>query len=101
MDQTQFLHSTRSIAELRKLTKNKDQKTKHNAQSTMTDIVLTTLNARYQHSAFGLRYLRANLGELQDRSVILEFGLKESATVIVIRTPKKKPQNEGAHFNAI
>ena len=29
----------------------------------MSDILLTTLNARYIHAAFGLRYLMANLGE--------------------------------------
>ena len=31
----------------------------------MSDIVLTTLNAKYIHAAFGLRYLLANLGELR------------------------------------
>jgi radical SAM superfamily enzyme YgiQ (UPF0313 family) len=39
------------------------------------DIVLTTFNARYAHAAFGLRYLRANLGPLQSRAVILEFEI--------------------------
>jgi len=28
----------------------------------MPDILLTTLNAKYIHAAFGLRYLLANLG---------------------------------------
>ena len=32
----------------------------------MPDIVLTTLNAKYAHAAFGLRYLMANLGALRD-----------------------------------
>jgi hypothetical protein len=36
------------------------------------DIVLATLNAKFIHSAFGLRYLLANLGQLQDRAVIVE-----------------------------
>ena len=31
----------------------------------MADIVLTTLNAKYIHAAFGLRYLLANLGPLR------------------------------------
>ncbi|TWW09352.1 hypothetical protein E3A20_15160, partial [Planctomyces bekefii] len=31
----------------------------------MSRILLTTLNARYSHTSFGLRYLLANLGELQ------------------------------------
>ncbi|MFT7582915.1 MAG: radical SAM superfamily enzyme YgiQ (UPF0313 family) [Myxococcota bacterium] len=38
-----------------------------------TPIVLATINAKYIHAAFGLRYLRANLGELRDQSVIVEF----------------------------
>ena len=37
------------------------------------DIVLTTLNARYAHSSLALRYLQANLGELQSNSQIIEF----------------------------
>ncbi len=39
----------------------------------MTDIVLSTLNARYAHAALGLRYLRANLGGLREASCIREF----------------------------
>ncbi len=39
----------------------------------MADIVLATLNARYSHASLGLRYLQANLGELQPRSEIIEF----------------------------
>ena len=34
-----------------------------------TDIVLTTLNAKYAHAAFGLRYLLANLGPLRGRAM--------------------------------
>ena len=37
-----------------------------------TDIVLTTLNVRYAHASFGLRYLLANLPEtLQQRATML------------------------------
>lgn len=61
----------------------------------MTEIVLTTLNARYQHSAFGLRYLRANLGELRDRSVILEFGLKDSPTEVLDAILAESPEIVG------
>jgi radical SAM superfamily enzyme YgiQ (UPF0313 family) len=39
------------------------------------DIVLTTLNAKYAHAAFGLRYLMANLGRLAERAAIVEFDL--------------------------
>jgi radical SAM superfamily enzyme YgiQ (UPF0313 family) len=41
------------------------------------DILLTTLNAKYAHSAFGLRYLMANLGELQPRARIAEFDVSQ------------------------
>ncbi len=44
----------------------------------MPDIVLTTLNARHCHTAFGLRCLQAALGPLQPRSVIEEFDLHVS-----------------------
>lgn len=39
----------------------------------MPAIILSTLNARYFHSSFGLRYLFANLGELQPVAIIREF----------------------------
>ena len=38
-------------------------------------IVLATINARFQHAAFGLRYLHANLGELQQFAQIQEWSL--------------------------
>ncbi len=40
-------------------------------------ILLTTLNARYMHTAFGLRYLYANLGDLQSQAKIIEFTIQE------------------------
>jgi radical SAM superfamily enzyme YgiQ (UPF0313 family) len=43
----------------------------------MPDLVLTTLNAKFSHAAFGLRYLFANLGELQSRAVIAEFDINQ------------------------
>lgn len=43
----------------------------------MPDIVLTTLNAKYAHSAFGLRYLLANLGPLRERATIAEFEISQ------------------------
>ena len=49
----------------------------------MTDIVLTTINARYVHAALGLRYLAANMGELQSRTRIVEFVLGQRAFEIV------------------
>jgi radical SAM superfamily enzyme YgiQ (UPF0313 family) len=43
----------------------------------MPDIVLTTLNAKYIHAAFGLRYLMANLGPLQSRTRLMEFDINQ------------------------
>jgi radical SAM superfamily enzyme YgiQ (UPF0313 family) len=43
----------------------------------MADIVLATQNAKWIHAAFGLRYLRANLGDLRERAVIREFEISQ------------------------
>jgi len=53
------------------------------SMTTSTPIVLATINARYIHSAFGLRYLKANLAEMQDDCVIEEFTLESRAEDIV------------------
>ncbi|MBI5752431.1 MAG: DUF4080 domain-containing protein [Hydrogenophilales bacterium] len=49
----------------------------------MADILLTTLNARYFHAALGLRYLVANLGELESQARIMEFILQHKPADIV------------------
>lgn len=49
----------------------------------MANIVLTTLNAKYIHAAFGLRYLLANLGPLQSSAGLLEFDINQRPTDIV------------------
>ena len=49
----------------------------------MPDIALTTLNARYIHSAFGLRYLMANLRELKPRAVLIEFDINQRSLDVV------------------
>ncbi|NOS71668.1 MAG: DUF4080 domain-containing protein [Verrucomicrobia bacterium] len=49
----------------------------------MPDIVLTTLNAKYIHAAFGLRYLMANLGSLKPRACIAEFDINQRPIDIV------------------
>ena len=43
----------------------------------MSDIVLSTLNAKYIHASFGLRYLLANLGPLKSRARLLEFDINQ------------------------
>lgn len=40
-------------------------------------IVLATLNAKYFHASLGLRYLLANLGELQASAVLREFTIQD------------------------
>ena len=58
----------------------------------MPDIVLTTLNAKFIHAAFGLRYLFANLGDLQPRAVIAEFDINlrplDIVEALLAREPK-------------
>ena len=44
-----------------------------------SQIILCTLNAQYIHSAFGLRYLLANMGSLKDRTQIVEFNIKDNS----------------------
>jgi len=55
-------------------------------------IILTTLNSRYTHSSIGLRYLYANLKELQQNSRILEFSINDAlqtiAEKLLIDSPK-------------
>lgn len=58
---------------------------------TMTEIVLATINARFIHASVGLRYLYANMGELQERTRIMEFDNtqtpKEIAEAILLLEP--------------
>jgi len=58
----------------------------------MPDILLATLNARFIHAAFGLRYLMANLGDLRDRAALAEFDINqkpvEIAEAILAREPR-------------
>ena len=58
----------------------------------MSDIVLATLNAKYIHAAFGLRYLFANLGELQARAVIAEFDINQRPLDIAEALLARKPR---------
>lgn len=56
------------------------------------DIVLTALNSRYMHTAFGLRYLYANLTELQSSACIEEFTLQNRAIDIAEKLLKHQPK---------
>jgi radical SAM superfamily enzyme YgiQ (UPF0313 family) len=58
----------------------------------VADIVLTTLNAKYIHAAFGLRYLLANLGELRPSAALVEFDINQRSLdiseMLLARAPK-------------
>ena len=61
----------------------------------MPGVLLSTLNAKYIHSAFGLRYLLANMGELRPRTRILEFDLKQRPIDIVETLLESDPEIVG------
>lgn len=61
----------------------------------MPDIVLATVNAKYIHTAFGLRYLQANLGPWREHSTILEFGPQIRAADIVEQILEQAPRIVG------
>ncbi|GAB4267046.1 MAG: B12-binding domain-containing radical SAM protein [Methylomicrobium sp.] len=61
----------------------------------MPEILLTTLNARYIHSAFGLRYLYANLGDMRQNAEIIEFGIHDRPVDIVEKLLDKNPSIVG------
>lgn len=56
------------------------------------DIVLSTLNSRYLHSAFGLRYLYASLGEFQSRATIREFTIHQRPADIAEQLLAEQPR---------
>ena len=49
----------------------------------MAEILLATINAKWIHPSLALRLLRANLGELEGRSEIMEFALRQPISVSV------------------
>ncbi len=57
----------------------------------MSNIILTTLNGRYSHSSLALRYLYANLHELQDTATIQEYVINENMQDIAEKILKQKP----------
>lgn len=61
----------------------------------MPDIVLTTLNAKYIHAAFGLRYLMANLDGLQSRTRLIEFDIHQRPLDVVEELLRLEPKVVG------
>lgn len=61
----------------------------------MPDIVLATLNAKYIHASFGLRYLLANLGDLRPRAVLEEFIINQRPLEIAEKILSHNPRIVG------
>ena len=61
----------------------------------MSSIVLATLNAKYPHCAFGLRYLLANMGELREDTELLEFTINQQTLDLVDAILARQPQIVG------
>ena len=55
-------------------------------------IILTTLNSRFTHSSIGLRYLYANMKELQESTEILEFSINDAVQSIAEKILVHKPE---------
>lgn len=55
-------------------------------------IILTTFNARYTHTSIALRYLYANLRELQNDARIMEFVINENVQTIAEKILSKNPR---------
>ncbi|MBF0237524.1 MAG: DUF4080 domain-containing protein [SAR324 cluster bacterium] len=55
-------------------------------------ILLTTANARYSHTSLGLRYLYANMRELQNRTVLIEYTLQDTPRHMVEQWLSYQPQ---------
>ena len=58
-------------------------------------ILLATLNARYSHASLGLRYLLANMGELQEQTRLQEFVLGAKPADVVERILAHRPRIVG------
>ena len=61
----------------------------------MPTIVLATLNAKFIHAAFGLRYLLANMGGLRDATRLIEFDTKQRPVDIAEKILALNPQIVG------
>ena len=79
----------------KKITVNKASIPHYEINKDSPNIVLATLNARYFHTSFGLRYLYANLNELQKHCEIKEFIIQTRAIDIVEQILASKPDIVG------
>jgi len=58
----------------------------------MKKILLTTLNSRFTHTSIALRYLYANLKELQNDAKIIEFSINDAVQTIAEKLLTHSPQ---------
>jgi len=58
-------------------------------------ITLTTLNSRFTHSAIGLRYLYANMQELQENTTIMEFSINDAIQTVAEKLLQNSPDIVG------
>jgi radical SAM superfamily enzyme YgiQ (UPF0313 family) len=61
----------------------------------MAQIVLGTLNAKYIHASFGLRYLLANLGLLRQETRLIEFDILQRPLDVVETILARQPRIVG------
>lgn len=61
----------------------------------MPDILLTTLNARYFHASLGLRCLLANMGELVERTRLVEYIIDARPNDVVEKLLAMRPRIVG------
>ena len=62
------------------------------AAATPSPVVLSTINARYQHASLGLRYLYANAGDLQSQMTIVELVCGRPTAALADRLLAHRPQ---------
>lgn len=55
-------------------------------------ILLSTLNARYAHTSLGLRYLAANMGDLQPETQLQEFVIGTNTATLVEKLLQHQPR---------
>ena len=58
-------------------------------------IILSTLNSRFTHSAIGLRYIYANMQELQEDTTILEFSINDAIQTVAEKILLHEPDIVG------
>ena len=58
----------------------------------MPTIILSTINARYIHASLGLRWLYANLGELQQETALQEYTLTDQITDMAEKILDTRPR---------